>query len=356
MAAIVAIAALLLSGCSDDASTQASPSASATSTSPTGLLPAAQGATQYPLTLKTAWGQTTLEKRPERIAVVNSYGTDVELLASIGVTPVLAPDTFERSVWTLDALPKKVETVYPFDESKPYPYEAVAAAKPDLIIVTAEDIGAQAYQRLSTIAPVLAAPTSKDTVASWQDRLTQIGQALDLSDAAKGVIANYDKYFADVRAKNPKFAGLTATYLVVFTSEWGGIEYYSGAGSTVESLFQTLGFKRNPLADKFGDKRTTVSPELLSSVDADVLIVANNTQDVKRTEFNRLLTEQPLYKQLSAVQKGHAVVFDNTGRGGFAFNGKQEKGNIAWALGYPGPLSTEWAAGHIVSMINSVLN
>ncbi|MFT4233546.1 MAG: ABC transporter substrate-binding protein, partial [Microbacterium sp.] len=164
-----------------------------------------------------------------------------------------------------------------------------------------------------------------------------------------------DQYFADVREENPGFDGLTATYLVVFTSEWGGIEYYSGTGSTVESLFLSLGFSQNPLADQFDDQRTTVSPELLSSVDADVLIVANNTQDLERTEFDELLTSQPLFQQLGAVQSGHAVIFDNTGTGSFVFDGEEVEGNMAWALGYPGPLSTEWAAGHIVAMINSVL-
>ncbi|MFT4231115.1 MAG: ABC transporter substrate-binding protein [Microbacterium sp.] len=309
--------------------------------------------TQYPLSLTTAWGETSLEERPERIAVVNSYGTDVELLASIGVSPVLAPDTFERSVWTLDALAHDVETVYAYDDSEPYPYETVAASEPDLIIVTAEDIGAEAYERLSAIAPVLAAETSDDIVATWQDRLDQIATALDLGEAAENVVDSNDQFFADVRADNPEFEGLTATYLVVFGSEWG-IEYYSGTGSTVESLFLSLGFSANPLAEQFDNKRTTVSTELISQVDADVLIVANNTQDLERTEFDELLTSQPLFQQLDAVKNDHTVIFDNAGSS-YVFNDEVAEGNIAWALGYPGPLSTQWAATRIVAMIDSVL-
>ncbi|MFT4215384.1 MAG: ABC transporter substrate-binding protein [Microbacterium sp.] len=347
MAAALA-AALLLSGCSGGADAE-----SATDSGSTSLLPAAEGVTQYPLALTTTWGETSLEERPERIAVVNSYGTDVELLASIGVSPVLAPDTFERSVWTLDALAHEVETVYAYDDAEPYPYEAVAASEPDLIIVTAEDIGAEAYERLSAIAPVLAAETSDDIVATWQDRLGQIAAALDLSDAAAEVVDGYDQYFSDVRADNPEFEGLTATYLVVFGSEWG-IEYYSGTGSTVESLFLSLGFSANPLAEQFDDQRTTVSTELISQVDADVLVVANNTQDLERTEFDELLTSQSLFQQLDAVKNDHVVIFDNAGSS-YVFDGEESEGNIAWALGYPGPLSTQWAAERLVAMIDSVL-
>ncbi|WP_287220865.1 hypothetical protein [Rhodococcus sp. (in: high G+C Gram-positive bacteria)] len=71
--ALVAAGAALLvavTGCSSSQDTASDDAATASDT----FLPEAEGTTTYPLTLHTPYGETVLEERPERIAIVGGLG------------------------------------------------------------------------------------------------------------------------------------------------------------------------------------------------------------------------------------------------------------------------------------------
>lgn len=344
LAGVIA-ALLVLTGCSTGDGDEA-PSGSGAE----GDLPAAEGTTEYPLALETAWGETVLEERPDRIAAISPTARDVELLAMLGVTPVIAPQPVERATWTLDALPGEIETIYEADASGITPHEAVAAAEPDLIIVFGKSI-ADEYEQLSAIAPIVGAPTEEAaTLADWKAELRAIAAALDLSGAAEEAIAAHDDWFETVRAENPEFEGLTATYLVQYSAE-SGLHYFSSTGSDPEQLLLDLGFEPNPLAEGFVDD-PLVSSELLSQIEADVLIVANtsNSED----ELEQVLTGTELFQNLDVVQRGDYAILNST-ESGYEFDGEEYEGNLAWALAASGPLGKQWAAEQLVPVLQSAL-
>ncbi|MGP9537359.1 ABC transporter substrate-binding protein [Brachybacterium sp. AOP43-C2-M15] len=313
-------------------------------------LPAAEGTTTYPLTLTTAWGETELVERPRRIAAVSPAGRDCELLAALGITPVVAAEMVERAVWTLEALPGEIPEIFPADHSGITPHETVAATEPDLIVVFGKSI-ADEFEQLSAIAPVLAA-TSEDAAleADWRTELSALGEALDLVAAADGVIADHDRWFESAREENPQFDGLSPTYVVQYAEEYG-FAYFSSTGSDPEQLFLDLGFAPNPLAEQFVDD-DAVSPEMLSLIDADVLVIGDNTGD--DAELERLLTGQELFQQLEVVRDGHVAEL-HLSEAGYVVDGDEKEGNLAWALAQGGPLGKQWAAEQLIPILRTTL-
>ncbi|MFT4052092.1 MAG: ABC transporter substrate-binding protein [Microbacterium sp.] len=347
LGALALAAALLLTGCAgsvdSDASSTSSPGASASA-----LLPAAEGKTTYPLTLETPWGSTELTERPERIATITGSQDDVEIVVALGGTPVIA------SEWTTDAfIEENLTQEIPFrfttgDEE--FPLETIAAAEPDLIIVLGTDLS-EAYDKLAAIAPVLGATETgedeKSTAANWEENILRVGEALDLQDAADAALAAEEQFFADFRQAHPELAGLTATYAVYYGQE-DGLQYHSSTDGPATWVFEQMGFAANPLAEEF-EYRETVSDELLSKIDADVLIVSDNSDGDSAS-----LTDQPLFQSLSAVQDGHLVLIENLGTS-FVIDGVEEDGNLPWALARSGPLSATWAAEHLAPALQAVL-
>jgi iron complex transport system substrate-binding protein len=346
LSAAAALPLLGLAACSsgeDQVGSGAGSSASDGGGAGTDLLPPAEGKVSYPLTLSTPWGETVLEKRPQRIASVDAAASDAEYLAAIGVAPVAAPETAQRSIWMLDALPVEIETVYPAGESG-YPVEKIAASKPDLIIDTVGDL-ADSWEKLRAIAPVLGRPTAGAQKSSWEDQLDWIAQALDLADAAEQAKQTYQSFFTAAKEENPEFAGLTATYAVFYGGQYG-LSYFSTTGSDTEHLFLELGFEANPQAEKFV-KDQSVSEESLTDLAADILVMSDNS-------LGEDGQSEPLFQNLDVVAEDRAIIFDNTVEG-FVFDGKETEGNIAWALARSGPLSSTWAAEQLIPMLRSVL-
>lgn len=343
---------LVVTGCSQSNTADETTSGSGEE-SQAELLPPGEGTTEYPLELETAWGTTVLEERPTRVAAVQQTAQDAEILAALGVTPVLMSDAVDKAaVWTrdaLDALPAPAESTYPSDSSTP-PFETVAASEPDLVIATGTDLSV-GFDDLAAIAPVVAAPTADDVEASWEDNLRRIAEALDLSAAGEQVIEDYRTHFADVAAAHPDLQGLTASYSVFYGGSTG-LTYFTPTGSDAEQVFLDLGFAPNPNAEDFADT-PTVSPELYSKLDSDVIIISDNNS----AEFEQM-TDNAVFAQLPAVRDNHLAVLnllDPSCPNGYVFHDTCNPGNLAWALARLGPLSGTWAAERLVDVVNTTL-
>ncbi|MEU9335651.1 ABC transporter substrate-binding protein [Streptomyces sp. NPDC048290] len=335
-------AALALTGCSSTASSDTSGSTASS------RLPAAEGRTSYPLTLESPFGETVLKERPERIAAVVPNAIDTELLLSLGVTPVLS-SSFVTEGGYLGEHGADDLTTYEFAMGERVPVEAIAASDPDLIVAVGWTDGlggvklADHYDQLAAIAPVATSPdTTSQLLVPWQDSLQVIGEVLDLADAAQGVIDDHETHFAAVRERHPQFAGLTATWAINYGAA-NGLQYLSRPDSAPEAFLSELGFTENPGARAFA-REATVSDELLSKIDADVLLLgqsaAANDADMRE------LTGRELFQNLGAVSAGNFVQLPPK---------TDDGGDLLWAISSGGPIGNKWAAEQLVPLIADAL-
>ncbi|QFG25312.1 ABC transporter substrate-binding protein [Actinomadura sp. WMMB 499] len=295
LAPAVALTALLaLTGC---ASTDDGASAEPGSSEPAGLLPAAEGTTTYPLTLKTWAGETTLEKRPERVAVIG-MSPNLDALQALKVTPVYALTEDPEVGWRDKAWAQKIEKVDTATRKDPINFEGIAATNPDLIVAVGGILEKPEFTKLADIAPVLDTETEEQI--PWQDLQRLVGKPLDLAAAADKAVTSAEQAVAEVAKAHPEFAGKTITVANDYGPQ-SGLSYYTVAGSITEGIMTDLGFKPNPNAKEFVDE-DVVSDENQGLLDADLLVVVYGSE-----AFRKEREAKPLFKDLKPVAEGRYV-------------------------------------------------
>ncbi|GLY32184.1 ABC transporter substrate-binding protein [Kineosporia sp. NBRC 101731] len=320
--AAVLVALLALVGCGSSSDGDSGESGAAAGAPASALMPAGEGTTQYPMTLTSPWGETVLEKRPERIAIVTG-ANDMDNTLALGVTPVFADKYMAEYEWAADAGASKIENLGEITDV--IPFEAVAASKPDLLIAIQTDAAfvGDSYKKLSQIAPVLVAPETSWDV-TWQESVKLIGQTLDLSAKADDVIADVEAKVAQEKAAHPEFSGKSISFV-----EWhAGMEsltYRSFTGSATAEVFGELGFVPSEAASQFSRDSLLVSKENYSKLDADVLMLAASK------DLSEDIQSEPVFKAIPAVADGRFALLDT-----------EQEPSAGWAMSWPSALSLPW--------------
>lgn len=173
--------------------------------------------------------------------------------------------------------------------------EGIAQTEPDLIVAFNSIDDETTYDRLTSIAPVLDFEEQEGDQGDWRQAQLEVGEALDLADAAQSKIDEVDEYITTLKDEHPEFEGKTVTMAVEYDN---GLQFYNLTGSTTEVLFEDLGFAPNPEADQFVDDNL-VSSENWSVLDTDVL-VAVYIDSESRDEIEN----SDLFQTLDVVNSG----------------------------------------------------
>jgi len=270
--ATAAVAALALAGCgSSDAPDE--PAA--------GSSPASDGA--FPVTIEHALGTTTIEEEPVDVITWGFGSTDAAL--ALGVVPVAMPfqeyagDEEGVLPWiaeALDGLGAQTPTVLPNTEE--VPFEAIAAADPDVILANYSGLTAQDYALLTEIAPTVAYP-DEAWATPWRDVVTTVGEALGKADEAQALVDETDATIAEAAAAHPELAGKSVA--AVWDTE-GSFYVYEQADPRVEFLTD-LGLEVAPSVSELSTGESTffytLSYEELDKLSSDVLLLYSTTPD-----------------------------------------------------------------------------
>lgn len=220
LAALAAATALVLTGCAG------------TSTAPAAETTAAADAAAFPVTIKNAFGETTIPAEPKRVVTV-SWGNQDAALA-LGVVPVAMPkvtwgdeDGDGLLPWVKDKLAELgAETPTLMDETNGFDYEAIADARPDVILGAYSGMTQEQYETLSKIAPVVAFP---DVAwgTSWQDMTLTDAKALGREAQATQLVADLETHVTETAAKYPALKGASTLFTYFSPTDLSTVGFYS---------------------------------------------------------------------------------------------------------------------------------
>jgi len=292
-----AVGALALTGCSTGSTDSGGDSGSSTKAD----------ADAFPVTIEHAFGKTTVEKEPKRVATIGWSDQDHAL--SLGVVPVGATkltwggNKAGSSDW-FDAALKKEGAKAPvrYDDTDGVPIDEIAKLSPDLILATNSGITDADYKKLTKIAPVVAYPEAP-WVTPWQTSLETVGKALGRSDQAEKVKADTEKKIDAAKEDNPELEGKSLIFGYLATTDLSSVGIYAPEDPRV-SFMHDLGLKDAPtVADaiKPGEFYGTVSAEKASDLESDVFLTWSENPDDMKT-----FTDHKLVGKIPAIESGNA--------------------------------------------------
>lgn len=241
----------VLAACGSDSESDATPSGGGSS--------AAAEEAAFPVTIKHKFGETTIEKAPERVVCIGL--TDQDTLMALGVVPVAV------TYWFGD---EKLQGVYPWAEeylgdaelptvlkdTSGVELEKVAALAPDLIIGAYAGLTEQDYKKLSGMGVPVVAQSGDyaDYGTPWDEAALTLGTAIGKPKAAQELIDGVKKRISDEAAAHPEFKGQTAGVVTPYE----GLFLY-GPEDPRSRMLLDLGFDLHPLITDADDSEFGVS-------------------------------------------------------------------------------------------------
>jgi len=307
--AVLAAAALTLSACSTGPASSTSDTSSSSSSS-----------SQFPVTIKHVFGETTIEKQPTRVATVSWVNDDVAI--ALGVVPVGVPKNEwggneQGSTPWKDAALEDLGAGFGSDKAPVQYSEAdginfteIAKLTPDVILAAYSGLTEEDYRKLSEIAPVVAHPEVAYGT-SWQDSTSIIGKALGKDAEATKLVSETEATIKDKVAKYPQIEGKSFIYGNLEPASAEGVNVYT-ANDNRPRFLSAIGMKLAPVVEENskGSKAFFIpwSAEKANELDSDIFVTwvpdAATTDSIK---------SDPLLGQIPAIRNGALVAdSDNT--------------------------------------------
>ncbi|RUL49337.1 iron-siderophore ABC transporter substrate-binding protein [Lysinibacillus antri] len=327
---ITSIFVLVLAACADDSSINEESTTEKENDS------------QYPIVIKHAFGETTIDEKPERVATVAWANHDVVL--ALGVVPVGfsaanygIQDDSGLLPWTADKLKELGEenpTVY--QDTDGLDFEAIADSNPDVILAAYSGITQEEYDTLSQIAPVVPYEETP-WVTPWRDQVLLNAKGMGMEEEGKKLVAATEKLIAEKANEHSSIKGKKAAFGMFNTADLSSFYIYTPADPRGEFLSDLgmeypEGIKKLITEDSFYIQVSAENADALN--DTDLFITYGNKDTLAALQADPILGKVP------AIAAGNIVVIeDNT--------------PLA-AAGNPNPLSIQYTIDEYLTLISDV--
>lgn len=335
----VAMGLLIVAGCSDKETSTDENKSNET----TGSSNSEDSATQYPIVIKHALGETVIEEKPERVATIAWANHDVAL--ALGVVPVGfsaanygVQDESGMLPWTaekLKALGEENPNIY--QDTDGLDFEAISDSNPDVILAAYSGLTQEEYDTLSEIAPVVAYPETP-WVITWRDQILFNAKGMGMEEEGKQLIADTEKLIQDKANEFPEIKGKKAAFGMFNATDLSKFYIYTPADPRGE-LLEELGMEYpESIKAQVQDESSfyiELSAENADALnDAEILIAYGDDNTLKALQADPILGKVP------AIKNGTVLIIpDNT--------------PLA-AAGNPNPLSIQYTIDEYVSLISEV--
>jgi iron complex transport system substrate-binding protein len=322
--AALAAVALSLSACSTGPAASGAPASEQAASS------------QFPVTIKHAFGETTIKEQPKRVVTISWVNDDVAI--ALGVVPVGVPknewggNDKGSTPWKDAALEKlgagfgSDKAPVQFSETDGVNFTEIAKLNPDVILAAYSGLEEADYKKLGEIAPVVAHPEIAYGT-SWQDSTTIIGKALGKEAEAKKLIDDTEATIKDKVAKYPQLTGKSFIYGNLEPAKGDGVNVYT-ANDNRPRFLSEIGMKLAPVVEENskGSKEFFFpwSAEKANELKSDIFVTwvpDSSTADAIKAD--------PLLGQIPAI-KGGALVADSDN-------------TLTLAISASSPLSLPWS-------------
>lgn len=270
---------------------------------------------EFPITIQHAFGETVIEKKPERIATIAWGNHDVPL--ALGTAPV-GVSTANYGVldgsgllpWTKEAFAGLGIAPNLFNDLTELDYEGIKAANPDVILAAYSGITQEEYDLLSQIAPVVAYP-SKPWQTSWRDQIVINATGVGRGPEGEKLVQDLEAFIATSVEGYPQLAGKTAAFFYFNPADLGKFYVYLPSDPRAAFL-NDLGFTVPGSVTELSKTATSFAIEV-SAENADVLNDIDVMVAYGNQELLALLQADPLLGKVTAIKNGAvALVEDNT--------------------------------------------
>ncbi|WP_029430008.1 iron-siderophore ABC transporter substrate-binding protein [Blastococcus sp. URHD0036] len=291
-------------------------------------------------TVEHAFGTTTIEGTPERVATVAWANHEVPL--ALGVVPVgMAAANFGDDdgdgllPWVTERLEELGgETPVLFDETDGIDFEAVADTEPDVILAGYSGLTEEDYETLSEIAPTIAFPEAP-WATPWREMIEINAAGMGMAEEGEQLVADLEAEIADTVGQYPQLAGRSTMFLThVDTTDLSEVSYYTPF-DTRSAFFTDLGLTTPASVQAASTDEEqfsgTISAEQIDTLDDVEIIVTYGDQ-----ELVDALTADPLLSRMPAVANGAIVLLPDTPLGTAA---------------NPTPLAISWVLEDYVGML-----
>ncbi|MEB3372191.1 iron-siderophore ABC transporter substrate-binding protein [Saccharopolyspora mangrovi] len=258
---------------------------------------------QFPVTIKTAFGDVTVPERPQRVVALG-WG-DAETALSLGVQPVGAADWLPvggDGVPTWIPADKRYTTPPKMLGTMEVDMEAVAALQPDLILDTRASGDKERYNLLNRLGvPVVSIPPGGESyLTTWDQQLEMVGKALGKSAEAAEQKAGLEAKFQQAAAAHTQFAGKSVAVGAKMVGSYGA---YVNGGARLEFM-ERLGFRQSPAVQAMAGNNffVSVSPERMDLFNADLTVMFPIGLAATEIDGDRM------FQSLPSVREGRAVV------------------------------------------------
>ena len=341
---LIAILMLVLVGCSGEQATENTESESNEGTN-TETTETEEGTTEYPIVIEHAFGETTIEEKPERVATIEWSNHDVAL--ALGVVHVGfsaanygVQDDSGMLPWTSEKLKElNEETPTIFQDTDGLDFEAIADVNPDVILAAYSGITQEEYDTLSEIAPVVAYQTSP-WVASWREQVTFNAMGMGMEEEGKQLIADTEKLIEEKASEHAEIKGKKAAFVSISAEDLSKFYIYS-PGDPRGAFLTELGMEYpESITSQMTDPNSFYIE--VSAENADMLNDAEIIVSYGDENTLAALQADPILGKVPAIERGSVVIIgDNT--------------PLA-AAGTPSPLSIEYSIDEYLTLLSEAVS
>lgn len=342
---------IALVGCSSNTSNStASPSpsanASANNEAASTETPASQDdATEYPIVIKHALGETVIESKPERVVTIQWANHDIAL--ALGVVPVGfsaanfgVQDDSGLLPWTAEKLNELgVTDPNVFQDTDGLDFEAISDANPDVILASYSGITQEDYDTLSQIAPVVAYPNAPWTT-TWREQVLLNSEGMGMKAEGEQLIKDTEDMISEKLSQYPQIAGKKVVWVNFSADDLSKLHIYTPVDSRVSFLYE-LGLEypesiTAQITDPSSYSLSLSAENVESLYDADLIVGYGNDELLHAIQADSLLGKVP------AIERGSVAFIDSD--------------TPLVAAGTPNPLSIAYTIDEYLALIGGAID